>query len=240
LTGGLRCASPWVTTGGDDHASHFPRPSLSRAGGAGGGAPCLQDGQHWPLAGPALRCVRDPSALAIGGTHGRHGSPHDRWDTLVVLQVDRAHRSELEQVLRIADARRQQYVRYQPQFWRPAPDAVDRQRAFFASLLESDEVCLRVARERAKVHGFVLARLVDAPPVHEPGGQSCVVDDFAVADPADWQTAGPMLLDAVREWGVSNGATQIVAVVAQLDEAKRAVLRSSRLTVASEWWVGPI
>ena len=73
-----------------------------------------------------------------------------------------------------------------------------------------------------------------------PRDRSCVVDDFAVADLEDWSKVGPMLLDAVRKWGAGHGATQLVAVVAQLDDAKRAVLKESQLTIASEWWVGAI
>jgi hypothetical protein len=162
-------------------------------------------------------------------------------DTLwSVSHVHRARRDDLAQLLEIADARRQEYARYQPQFWRPAHDAVDRQQAYFGSLLESEEAFLGVAGEGGQVHGFALARLVDPPPVYEPGGPTCVVDDFAVVDPEDWPRVGPMLLDAVREWGTGKGATQIVAVVAQLDQAKRALLKSSGLTIASEWWVGPI
>jgi GNAT superfamily N-acetyltransferase len=157
-----------------------------------------------------------------------------------VIHVDRAHREDLEEVLQIAAARRQQYVGYQPQFWRPAHDAVDRQREFFASLLADDDTFLAVARDGGKVYGFALARMVDAPPVYDPGGPSCVVDDFAVADPADWSNVGPMLLDAVRTWGADHGATQLVVVVAQLDGAQRAVLEESRLTIASEWWVGAL
>ena len=159
---------------------------------------------------------------------------------MAVLQVDRAHRDDLEEILQIAGARRQQYVEYQPEFWRPAQDAVDRQRAFFASLLGSDDAFFGVAREQGKVFGFALARMVDAPPVYDPGGPSCVVDDFAVADPEDWSEIGPMLLDAVGKWGAGRGATQLVAVVAQLDDAKRTVLKEFQLTIASEWWVGAL
>jgi hypothetical protein len=157
-----------------------------------------------------------------------------------VFHVDRAHRDDLEEILQIAEARRQQYVEYQPRFWRPAHDAVDRQGAFFASLLASNDAFLGVARQGGRVHGFALARMVDAPPVYDPGGRSCVVDDFAVADPEDWAKVGPMLLDAVRKWGAASGAAQLVVVVAQLDGAKRAVLEESQLTIASEWWVGAL
>lgn len=158
-----------------------------------------------------------------------------------VLGVKRANPEDLEQLLRIAAARRTAYAEYQPRFWRPAPDAVDRQRAYFTSILDDDEaVVLTVTGDGTDVCGFAIGRLVPAPPVYDPGGVSCVVDDFAIADPDEWLTIGPPLLDALRSWAASRGAVQLVVVTAHLDVPKRAALESSGLTLASEWWVGSV
>jgi len=86
--------------------------------------------------------------------------------------------------------------------------------------------------------GFLIATLAAAPPVYDPGGLACIVDDFTVADSADWPTVGADLLRAIRHAASGRGAAQIVVVTAQLDEAKRATLAASGLSVASEWWVG--
>jgi len=157
-----------------------------------------------------------------------------------VLRAERARRADLEQLLDIAATRRQEYATYQPQFWRPAADAVARQRDFFGSLVEDEDTFIVVARNGENVHGFAVARTVDAPPVYHPDGMTCVVDDFAVAEPSDWPTVGPLLLDAVRIWASARGATQLIVVVAHLDQAKRAMLRTAQLDIASEWWVTPI
>lgn len=157
-----------------------------------------------------------------------------------MLKAERAGQADLEQLLKIAAARRQEYARYQPQFWRPATDAVARQRDFFASLIDNDDTFIVVARERLNVHGFAVARMADAPPVYNPGGLTCAVDDFAVANPTEWPTVGPLLLSAVRAWGFEHGATQMIVVVAHLDQPKRAMLRTAQLDIASEWWVAPI
>ena len=157
-----------------------------------------------------------------------------------MLRAERARRTDLEQLLQIAAAHRQEYATYQPQFWRPATDAVDRQRAFFASLIDKDDTFVGVAREDENVHGFAVARTVVAPPVYDPGGLTCAVDDFVVADPTEWPTAGPLLLGAVRAWGFERGATQLIVVVAHLDQPKRAFLKTAQLDIASEWWVAPI
>ncbi len=157
-----------------------------------------------------------------------------------VLRVERATSEDLEQLLGIAAVRRAAYAEYQPQFWRPAPDAVHRQREYFTALLEDDQALVVVAHSGAILRGFGIGRLVPAPPVYDPGGASCVVDDFAVADPDEWLTIGPLLLNALRSWANSSGAAQMIVVTAHLDEAKRAALKGEGLTIASEWWVGAI
>ena len=158
-----------------------------------------------------------------------------------MLGVRRASLADLDGLLGIASARRTAYAEYQPRFWRPAPDAADRQRAYFTAMLDDDKALVLTATENdAGLHGFAIGRLVPAPPVYDPGGVSCVVDDFAVADPDEWSTIGSVLFDALRSWAASRDAAQMIVVTARLDEPKRAALRSRGLTVASEWWVGSV
>jgi GNAT superfamily N-acetyltransferase len=158
-----------------------------------------------------------------------------------VLGIKRANLEDLDRLLGIASAHRTSYAEYQPRFWRPAPDAVDRQRAYFTSILDDDKTLVLTATEDdAGLHGFAIGRLVPAPPVYDPGGVSCLVDDFAVADPEEWLTIGPLLLDALRSWAASRDAAQMIVVTAHLDEPKRAALQSRGLTIASEWWVGSV
>lgn len=146
--------------------------------------------------------------------------------------------TDLDQVLEIAASSRSTHAGYQPRFWRPAPDAVERQRAYFRTLLDDEQTLVVVASDTAGLRGFAIGRLVPAPPVYDPGGASCLVDDWAVVDPTEWRSLGPLLLSALRRWATSRGAAQIVVVTAHLDQAKRAALRGEGLTIASEWWVG--
>ena len=83
--------------------------------------------------------------------------------------------------------------------------------------------------------GFLIAQVTDSPPVYDPGGRTCMVDDF-VAEPG---VAFDDLLAEARSWAREQGAVQMVAVVAAADEHKRTALADNDLTVASEWWVGP-
>lgn len=192
-----------------------------------------------PTRGPA----QTTSRLALTNADW-YGLGQDRFSGDAGIVVDelrtrRASADDLEDLLGLAEQRRQQYQRYQPQFWRPAEDAVQQQRGFFRSLLNDDQVFVLLAELKSELRGFIIARTVSAPPVYNPGGFTCLVDDFAVLDPADWPKVGLALLEAARNWGADNGAVQLVVVTAHLDDSKRAALQAAQLTLASEWWAGP-
>lgn len=108
------------------------------------------------------------------------------------------------------------------------------------SLRRDKDTLFAVAGVADRVQGFVIARLVPSPPVYEPGGTTCLVDDFTVADVQMWPEVGPLLLDRARASAADHGAAQLVVVTAGRDDAKRAVLHAGDLTAASEWWVGAV
>jgi hypothetical protein len=145
---------------------------------------------------------------------------------------------DLASVLDLAARRRDEYAQYQPRFWRPAEDAWARQLEFFSSLLSQSEVGFFVACDSRELTAFVIARLVPAPLVYDPGGLTCLVDDFVVRNPSEWPIIGPQLIEAVRSWGAERGGVQLVAVTGRHDLPKRKALGSAGLSAASEWWVG--
>jgi len=156
------------------------------------------------------------------------------------VEVRSAAPGDVDAVVRLAAARRAQYETYQPVFWRAAADAAARHRPHLAGLIEEPAVITLVVVTERDVAGFAIATVAAAPPVYDPGGLTCMVDDFAVADSRDWPTVGVVLLRAVSRAALERGAAQMVVVTAQLDEAQRAVLAASGLSVASEWWVRPL
>jgi GNAT superfamily N-acetyltransferase len=158
----------------------------------------------------------------------------------VIVTVRAAIATDLEPVLVIAERRRRQYGAYQPHFWNPAPDAVTRQREFFGSLITDSAWLFAVAVTPGQVLGFVIARVVPAPPVYDPGGATCLIDDFTVDEPESWSEVGPQLLTFAQRWASERGAAQVVVVTAAADDPKRAMLNTAGLSLASEWWVGRI
>ncbi len=139
----------------------------------------------------------------------------------------------------LASVRREKYARYQPLFWRPATDATDKHRPYLAGLVASDEVITLVAEEAGQLTGFLIATLTAAPPVYDPCGLTCLIDDFAVVTDARWPTTGVQLLRAGLARAAGRGAVQAVVVTGRLDHAKRHAIGACGLEVASEWWVTP-
>ena len=156
------------------------------------------------------------------------------------LPAVRAAHDDVDEVAALADTRRREYELRQPLFWRPAEDALDRHRTYLHALVEAEDHVFLVARRAGRLSGFIIGRLVPAPPVYEPGGLTCLVDDFVVAEQDEWASLGVALLRALADHARERGAVQAVVVTGHHDEAKRRALRTAGLTVASEWWVAAI
>jgi len=139
----------------------------------------------------------------------------------------------------LAAIRREQYARYQPLYWRPAAGVQDKHRAYLASLVASDKVITLVSDDAGQVTGFLIATLTPAPPVYDPGGLTCQIDDFVVAPATKWPATGAELLRAGLAEAGRRGAVQAVVVTGHLDQPKRQALRACGLEIASEWWVTP-
>ena len=86
--------------------------------------------------------------------------------------------------------------------------------------------------DRAGLHG--------APPVYDPGGLTCDIDDFVVEDPSLWSSVGRALLEGAISEARTRKAVQVVVVTGGHDLPKREMLGSMGLALASEWWVSGI
>lgn len=151
-----------------------------------------------------------------------------------------AVQADVDGIAALSAARRQSYEHHQPMFWRQADDAAVRHHAYLQGLVDDPEHIVLVARNGGTVSGFVVGRLVGSPPVYAPGGLTCLVDDFAVAGDDDWPTLGVALLRELARGARERGAIQAVVVSGRHDEPKRRALAAAGLSVASEWWVGPL
>jgi hypothetical protein len=97
---------------------------------------------------------------------------------LVTELIRPAITADVGAIAAMASARRRQYAEYQPVFWAPAPNAEELHQPYLARLIGEEKVISLVAEEAGVVTGFVIATIVGAPSVYDPGGATCQIDDF--------------------------------------------------------------
>jgi len=156
------------------------------------------------------------------------------------MDIRRATASDLDAVVAIIESQRRQYHKFQPTFWQRAADAAALTKTFFSRLLDEPGAYFLVAAESRPVLGFLIARRFQVPPVYQPGGDTYLIDDFAVSEPRHWLGIGEALLSHVSTLLHEHGGARIVVVCADRDLAKAEVLRRSDLTIASNWWTKPL
>jgi len=151
--------------------------------------------------------------------------------------------SDLDEIVTLAEHRRTEHARAQPQFWRPADAAAEVHRPWLAELIEDPDVVSLVVTDRpgpGGLKGYLFATVVPAPPVYDPGGSTGFIDDFHLADSELWATDGVALLTQARQRLAPRQVSQIVVVCGHHEGAKAAALVGAGLSVASEWYVGPL
>lgn len=153
------------------------------------------------------------------------------------MPLRRAESRDVTALVELAEQHRLRYQRYQPTFWRKAEDSREQHIPFLESLLKREDMLILVHESAEKIEGFVIADFVAAPPVYNPGGLTCRVDDFCVAEDHLWETVGLTLLNEVLRLAKEHGAAQSVVVCAHLDQPKRAMLAQLGYSIASEWYV---
>ena len=154
--------------------------------------------------------------------------------------IREAAAGDVEAMVALSEAKRSAYEQFQPVFWRKAADSAERQTAFFQFLIQQPKIIALVAEEDDVVAGFLIAAVKEAPPVYDPGGLTCLVDDFVVRDADRWIELGGALLDALSSRAQPRGAIQLVIVCGWHDEGKQTLMKSRNLDIASDWYVGPI
>ena len=157
------------------------------------------------------------------------------------MQIRPATEADVAAMVALSDARRTEYATYSPVFWRKAADGTEKQAAFFTQRqLRDDNVITLVAEDDGTIQGFVMAGIHHAPPVYDPGGPVCSIDDYMVATPALWPTLGVELLNAATAQAKERGAVLVIIVCPHLEAAKRTMLHEQGATIASEWFVKPL
>ncbi len=154
------------------------------------------------------------------------------------MSIRKAQSNDIPRIAELAAQRRVQYQHYQPQFWRVAEHAQEKHSRYLNKLLDRTDVTMLVHEESTgAIDGFIIADFVPAPPVYNPGGPTCRVDDFCVSSDDLWASTGLELLNEVLRKAKEQGAAQSVVVCGHLDQPKRTMLDQMGYSIASEWYV---
>jgi len=147
---------------------------------------------------------------------------------------------DILQVVSLSEAKRKMYQSYQPVFWRKASNSAELQTPYFENLLLKDNHLSLVCESGQNLTGFLFGAVVPAPGVYDPGGNTCMIDDFCISADALWENEGKALLESCRKKAALLGAIQFVIVCGQKDELKRTFLSNFNMSVVSEWYTGPL
>ncbi len=150
------------------------------------------------------------------------------------MSIRPATEQDLPSLTDLADTKRTEYAQYAPTFWRKAAGGVEQQTHFFAALLKEAATITLVSEEAGTINGFVIARVLQSPPVYAPGSLVCWIDDFTVAAPGEWETVGAALLQAARRRAEERGVRLTAVICGHLDEPKRRMLRAAGFAIAAE------
>lgn len=177
--------------------------------------------------------------------------PYDKIDSFIArishldlratgITVRRSETCDIESMVSLSRAKRLDYEKTQPQFWRYAGETGDNsQKCWFKELLSNNDYLMYVAEDENRgVLGFIIGQLVSHPMVYHPGGLTLMIDDFCVQSIDLWDTVGAQLIETVKMNAKSRGAVQILVVCGHHDHLKRNFLMSQNLSIASEWLVG--
>ncbi len=154
--------------------------------------------------------------------------------------IRNAQVADVPRMVELSEQKRTDYEKHQPMFWRKARGSESAQKPYFEHLLTLDDTIPLVYEQDGTIRGFVIARLLSAPPVYDPGGLTCDIDDFVVDHPSEWNSVGRALLDRAIVEARARNAAQIVVVTGGHDVHKREMLAAMGLSLASEWWVSEI
>lgn len=145
--------------------------------------------------------------------------------------------ADVPAMVALVQAYREQLERWRPDFWRIAEQAGDMSRMWFGHLVVTPEKArCWVAEEDGEVQGFLIATPIPVPPVYRSRGPAWAVDDFCVADPSLWTSAGRALWNAAVAHGRADGWGQLICVSPVADDAKNAMLSGTELAPTSRWW----
>jgi hypothetical protein len=148
--------------------------------------------------------------------------------------------ADVPAIAALAARTRERYEQYERQFWRVSADADQVHPLWLAHLVDDEGTVALVAEDdTGAFEGYAFATITFVPPVFDPGA-TATIDDFAVVDDHLWSTVGVDLVREAQQRLAEKRVAQLVVVCGHRDVAKRTMLQQLGLSLASEWYVGPV
>ncbi len=117
------------------------------------------------------------------------------------MPIRHATEADVPRIVALLQQRREAYQHYSPVFWKIADRAAERPESFIRRLVNDATVLTIVHESQDIVNGVLIANTMDAPPVYDPGGKVCMIDDYVVEHPELWQEVGTRLLESIAVTG---------------------------------------
>ncbi|GLQ57470.1 GNAT family N-acetyltransferase [Devosia nitrariae] len=155
------------------------------------------------------------------------------------IAVRECEADDLKGVVKILEARRDDYARYEPVFWKRRQGIAQASADYLKTLLGAERTVCLVAAADDEIVGFLFGREMPTPPVYD-AGPTAAIDDYYVRSPELWATAGAGLLAEARSRFKDLGFQQIVVVSGYKDHAKMVFLRDHKLSLAAAWFTTPL
>lgn len=148
--------------------------------------------------------------------------------------------ADIPALVTLIERKRVEQAQEQPIFWRKAEDSATKHAGYLHSLLQRDGVFALVHDTVEEIDGLIIGVQMTAPPVYDPGGPTCLIDDFTVVTRELWSTIGQALLVAAQAQARERGMVCMQVICGHYDAPKRAMLAAAGFPVVSEWWVQPV
>lgn len=153
------------------------------------------------------------------------------------MTIREANQDDLAAMVALIEAHRAQLEQWQPRFWKRADGSAEMTRQWFGHLIAQDANLGLVHETDGTIDGFLIATIVPAPPVYDPGGLTCLIDDFALASDDLWPTVGDALVQRASAWSKEKGASQTVIIAPLAHDEKIAFVKTRQMTPSASWWV---
>ena len=154
------------------------------------------------------------------------------------MPVRPATDDDIPAMVTLIEAHRELLQQLQNQLGRKSAGSAEMTKAWFGFLLSDDMKHGFVHESAGEIDGFIIAALLKAPPVYDPDGLACIIDDFAVASDDLWPTVGVELLAYAKAWAKDNGGTLTAVLTPHQYAPKVDALKAAGHTVAASLWVG--